>query len=81
MGAVVGVLCCVTWVAGLVATITGHNQRMEEREREAQKDAEARKRVCTKSRPSVIVANAKFSESLTKLKGNISTMRVASILQ
>ena len=58
MGAVVGVIYCVAWVAGLVVTITGHNRRMEEREREAQNNAEARKRVCTTSRPSVIVANA-----------------------
>ena len=81
MGAVVAVLYGAALLASVVASIIGHNQRMQEREREAQKDEEARKRVCTTSRPSVIVANAKISESLTKLKGNISTMRVASILQ
>ena len=81
MGAVVAVLYGAALLASVVAGIIGHNQRMQEREREAQKDAEARKRVCTTSRPSVIAANAKISESLTKLKGNISTMRVASILQ
>ena len=81
MGAVVAVLYGAALLASVVASIIGHNQRMQEREREAQKDEEARKQVCTKSRPSVIVANAKISESLTKLKGNISTMRVASILR
>ena len=34
-------------IASFFAGINGHNQRMEEEERAAQKDAEARERVCT----------------------------------
>ena len=68
-------------IASFFAGINGHNQRMEEEERAAQKDAEARERVCTISRPSVIVANAQNFESLKILKGNISTKRVVSILR
>lgn len=80
MGAVLGVVYCVAWVAGLVATITGHNQRMAEREKEAQQNAEARKRVCYISRLPDIATNAASSNSSTKLKRNISTRKAASIL-
>ena len=41
------VLSVFGWVASFFSSINGHNPRMEEQERAAQKDAEARERVCT----------------------------------
>lgn len=66
MGNVFGVIYCVAWLVSLISDIAGHNQRMAEQEREAQSNAEARKRVCTRSQLPITLSNADVSDSLTK---------------